>query len=100
MHLQTTPVTCLHLPGPKHVLEIANELELSPSQLASTKALYEEMRRNAVALGEDLLIAECSTQSRWKSENPPLTELTSRYFSLIEMQRLHFPRQCVPAPTE
>lgn len=45
-------------PGPKHVLELSNELGLSPSQLASTKALYEEMRGNAMTIGEDLLIAE------------------------------------------
>jgi len=47
-----------HFPGPKHVLDSSNELELSPSQLAATEALYEEMRRNAVVLGEELLLAE------------------------------------------
>ena len=47
-----------HFPGPKHVLDVANELGLSPQQLAETKSLYEEMRRNAVILGEELLVAE------------------------------------------
>lgn len=47
-----------HFPGPKHVLEVAGELELSPSQLASTEALYEEMLADAVALGKDILLAE------------------------------------------
>ena len=45
-------------PGPKHVLELADRLELSPTQLAETKALFEEMRIKAVALGEELLEAE------------------------------------------
>jgi hypothetical protein len=47
-----------HFPGPRHVLDARDELELSPSQLAATEALYEEMRRNAVVLGEELLLAE------------------------------------------
>lgn len=47
-----------HFPGPKHVLDIANELGLSPQQLVETKSLYEEMRRNAVIIGEELLAAE------------------------------------------
>ena len=47
-----------HFPGPKHVLDARDELELSPSQLAATKSLYEEMHRNAVILGEELLLAE------------------------------------------
>jgi len=47
-----------HFPGPKHVLDISNELGLSPQQLTETKSLYEEMRRSAVILGEELLLAE------------------------------------------
>lgn len=47
-----------HFPGPKHVLEVADELELSPSQRAETEALFDEMRRNAKALGEKLVLAE------------------------------------------
>ncbi len=47
-----------HYPGPKHVLELAKELDLSPSQVAETEALFEEMRLGAVVLGEELLEAE------------------------------------------
>jgi hypothetical protein len=47
-----------HFPGPKHVLEISEELRLSSSQRAATEILFEEMRRNAVALGEQLVLAE------------------------------------------
>lgn len=47
-----------HYPGPKHVLDLANDLDLTPSQLAETKALFVEMQLNAVALGEKLLEAE------------------------------------------
>lgn len=47
-----------HYPGPKHVLELATELDLTPSQISETEALFEEMRSSAVLLGEELLDAE------------------------------------------
>ena len=54
-----------HYPGPKHVLELADDLELTPFQVAETEALFEEMRINAVALGEELLEAGPGTISRY-----------------------------------
>lgn len=47
-----------HFPGPKHVLELAVELGLSSSQLAATEALFKKMRHDAIALGEELILAE------------------------------------------
>ena len=47
-----------HFPGPKHVLDIADELGLSSQQLAQTKSIYKDMRRNAVRLGEAIVTAE------------------------------------------
>lgn len=47
-----------HYPGPKHVLELATDLDLTPLQISKTEALFEEMRRNAVVLGKELLEAE------------------------------------------
>lgn len=47
-----------HYPGPKHVLDISDELGLSSTQFAETESLYEEMRSNAVSIGEELIVAE------------------------------------------
>ena len=47
-----------HYPGPKHVLDLANDLDLTPFQMTETKELFEHMRLNAVNLGEALLQAE------------------------------------------
>lgn len=47
-----------HYPGPKHVLELADDLDLTPFQIIETQALFEEMRLKAVVLGEELLAAE------------------------------------------
>jgi Spy/CpxP family protein refolding chaperone len=45
-------------PGPVHVLEHAQALNLSPDQRARVQALHEAMRREAVPLGERLIAQE------------------------------------------
>ncbi len=47
-----------HYPGPRHVLELADELDLTETQTAETKALFDEMQRSAIDLGEKLIAAE------------------------------------------
>lgn len=54
------PAELNHYPGPRHVLDLAEELELTPSQVAQTEALFEKMRRNAITLGKALLAAEAA----------------------------------------
>ena len=45
-------------PGPAHVLELADELELTPTQLQQTQDIHTEMKNAAVALGEQIIVAE------------------------------------------
>lgn len=45
-------------PGPRHVLELADELDLTPDQRARTEQLFEDMRLTAVALGAEILTRE------------------------------------------
>jgi Spy/CpxP family protein refolding chaperone len=45
-------------PGPRHVLELADQLELTPDQLTRTRSLFEAMRARAVALGEEIVARE------------------------------------------
>jgi Spy/CpxP family protein refolding chaperone len=45
-------------PGPRHVLELVDELDLSHEQLAQTRRLFEDMRREAIALGERIVAGE------------------------------------------
>lgn len=44
--------------GPRHVLELASELELTPEQRAQTEALYAAMLSKATALGRALVERE------------------------------------------
>lgn len=45
-------------PGPKHVLELADALDLSDQQRAGTRSLFEAMQERASALGRELIAAE------------------------------------------
>ena len=45
-------------PGPKHVLELADELQLSAEQIAATRASFERMHAEAVRLGAAILERE------------------------------------------
>ncbi|MGH7541558.1 MAG: hypothetical protein ACRELC_11220, partial [Gemmatimonadota bacterium] len=46
------------LPGPKHALELAGPLELTPDQRARTEAIFGAMREEAIALGRAIVSAE------------------------------------------
>lgn len=45
-------------PGPRHVLDMADELDLSESQHSQIKQIYEEMRDEAVSLGKMIIEKE------------------------------------------
>jgi Spy/CpxP family protein refolding chaperone len=45
-------------PGPKHVLELANELDLSPEQRVRTEEIFQTMRESARDLGVRIIAAE------------------------------------------
>jgi Spy/CpxP family protein refolding chaperone len=45
-------------PGPLHVLQLADQLGLSEAQRVSSRALYERMRENALAVGRKIIDAE------------------------------------------
>ena len=74
-----------HFPGPKHVLELSSELELSQSQLSETKALYEQMRLSAVSIGEQLIDAESRLDQEFATGNVSAASLRA---SLAGIQRL------------
>ena len=45
-------------PGPRHVLELAHDLGISPEVVRQLEAVRDSMRASAVALGERLIAAE------------------------------------------
>ena len=47
-----------HYPGPKHALDLANEIGLSPSQRRGAQRIYDAMHAQTVGLGERLVVSE------------------------------------------
>ena len=55
------------MPGPIHLLELAEELELDPGQVREIRALYEAMRARAVPAGETLIEREAALDALFRS---------------------------------
>ncbi|RFF27441.1 MULTISPECIES: hypothetical protein [unclassified Wenzhouxiangella] len=68
-------------PGPKHVLELADDLDLDADQIRRTEALHETMRERAGALGRDLIAVETELEETFAGASMSrqrLVELVSR----------------------
>jgi hypothetical protein len=61
-------------PGPAHLLELRNELELSGKQITAITALYEEMQKSAIEAGERFIAAEAALSDAFAA--PDLSEET------------------------
>src|SRR5262245_33871821 len=47
-----------HYPGPRHVLDLAEELRLSDEQRRQTQLIFEAMQTEAIRLGQQLIAGE------------------------------------------
>ena len=68
-------------PGPSHVLELAEPLKLTDPQRVRTRALFEQMQREARAAGEEVIAAEAALDGLFKNRqvNPrSLEQATAR----------------------
>ena len=65
------------VPGPKHLLEMKDEINLSDEQIAAIEALYSEMNAAAVTLGETLIAQEQQLELRFQNDIPNESELES-----------------------
>jgi hypothetical protein len=45
-------------PGPSHVLELADRLELKPDQISAVRSLFQSMKRESIPLGAKLIEQE------------------------------------------
>jgi Spy/CpxP family protein refolding chaperone len=56
-----------HYPGPRHVLDQADDLGLSPAQLAKAKEIWQAMDAKARALGETIVAKETVLETSYSS---------------------------------
>ncbi len=55
-----------HFPGPKHVLELADELKLSQEQTAQTSTIFREMQQDARRLGRRYVALEAALDNEFR----------------------------------
>jgi hypothetical protein len=72
-------------PGPRHVLELADELRLTAEQRAETQRVFERMQEQAVSLGREIVELEKQLDQRFAHRHidaAVLTDLTGRIAAL------------------
>ena len=74
---QSTPAELNGYPGPKHVLELADQLGLTPQQQAKASALFEQMHAEAVPLGERHIAEEAALEALFADRRATLDATTT-----------------------
>lgn len=57
------------VPGPAHLLELRDEISLSPDQVAAIQAIFDEMQSEAVAAGARLIEAEEAIEAAFRASD-------------------------------
>ena len=65
-----------HFPGPRHLLDLASDLDLSDVQVRRIQTIHDRMKSQAVAKGEDIIIAEKHLADLFASGNPSARKMT------------------------
>lgn len=55
------------VPGPAHLLELADKIGLTPAQVAELRKLFDDMKRQAQALGQEYVAAERALDDYFRS---------------------------------
>ena len=66
------------MPGPAHLLELKDQIPLTPDQVGKTQALFDDMRKAAIPTGERLIAAETAVEAAFatgKVDEPSLRRL-------------------------
>jgi hypothetical protein len=73
-------------PGPLHVIELADTLALTPTQIARMQGLYDDMKRQAVALGERLIVQETELDRQFAGRTVTAATLVEATAAIGKMQ--------------
>jgi len=73
-------------PGPRHVLELAAHLDLSPQQLQDVRRLFDEMTVEAVALGQTLITQETELDEQFARRTVSQDSLSSAIAVIAQAQ--------------
>jgi len=71
-------------PGPRHILDLANELQLTEEQKENITAIYNKMKVDAVARGHEIIDIENIVNEKF--ENGTITDEDLRQLLLLSAQ--------------
>lgn len=78
-------------PGPRHVLDLVNELDLTPEQEAQVQALFDSMQPQAIDLGQQILAKEAELEQAFREDKIDEDYLRSTLVEIGELNtRLRF----------
>lgn len=78
-----------HYPGPKHVLDEATKLGLSPEQSAKTAAIYQTMSQDATRFGQEIVQKEAELEALYAHQKATV-ENTSRLVNALARLQADF----------
>jgi Spy/CpxP family protein refolding chaperone len=73
-------------PGPRHVLDLAAELSLTDAQRDETETLFNRMRQQAVALGEQIIQGEKQLEAAFASGSVDASSLERHLSNIASLQ--------------
>lgn len=75
-----------HYPGPRHVLDIADKLNLSEEQKAKTNIAFNDMKTKAVNLGRLIIDKEKNLNNLFANHQAEQTELKALVLEITKLQ--------------
>lgn len=75
-----------HYPGPKHVLEMADKLDLSAEQLTKMQEIYERMHEQAVKYGEEIVQQEQALDQLFASQKISQKQMETALAEIATLQ--------------
>ena len=73
-------------PGPRHVIDLAQPLGLTPEQAAAVQSLFGAMQGEAAALGEAVVDGEAELEQRFRSASLDEDDLRARVMAIAELR--------------
>ena len=73
-------------PGPKHVLELADDLDLSAEQAERVREIFTDMQQAAMAVGEEIINAERHLAGAFRAGNATKDQIDRITGHLAEMR--------------
>jgi hypothetical protein len=72
-------------PGPRHILDMSRELQLSTEQMTSISSIFDSMNRSAVALGQTIVALEGTLSQSFSDHTVTQQNLQEHVDQLTEL---------------